>query len=160
MSIASAEVASENFRVFCRTAAYDVIFSNSRGWGQVPPLPRSAGAHGSFACKLEALNSYYPTLNITYHIKCQIVECSCWGWLSNTLGWLATIAFSTWSQKVSNMGVGWGGEIRGICPPHVGQRSTNWSRNSVDSMVFLSALLLHFIQKKKLPNFLAPSAQT
>ena len=37
VSIASAEGASENFRVFCRTAAYDVIFSNSRG-GQVPPL--------------------------------------------------------------------------------------------------------------------------
>ena len=34
---ASAEGSRENLRVFCRTAAYDVIFSNSRG-GQVPPL--------------------------------------------------------------------------------------------------------------------------
>ena len=47
----SDEGASENFRVFCRTAAYDVIFffSNSRGGGgQVPPplAPAPAGAHG------------------------------------------------------------------------------------------------------------------
>ena len=40
VSSASAEGASKNFRVFCRTAAYDVIFSNSRGGGQVPsPCP-------------------------------------------------------------------------------------------------------------------------
>ena len=31
VSIASAEGASENFKIFCRTAAYDVIFSNSSG---------------------------------------------------------------------------------------------------------------------------------
>ena len=39
VSIASTKGASENFRVFCRTAEYDVIFSNSRGGGQVPPCP-------------------------------------------------------------------------------------------------------------------------
>ena len=38
----SAEGASENFRVFCRTAKYDVIFSNSRGRASAPP---PAGAH-------------------------------------------------------------------------------------------------------------------
>ena len=44
--MASAEGGSEKFRVFCRTAAYDVLFSNSRGEGEVPPLPSPAGAHG------------------------------------------------------------------------------------------------------------------
>ena len=34
-----AEGASENFRVICRTAAYDVIFSNSRGGASAPPCP-------------------------------------------------------------------------------------------------------------------------
>ena len=35
VSIASVEGASKNFRVFCKTAAHDVIFSNSRAGGQV-----------------------------------------------------------------------------------------------------------------------------
>ena len=39
VSSASAVGASENFRVFCRTAAYDVIFSNSRGGASAPPCP-------------------------------------------------------------------------------------------------------------------------
>ena len=43
---ASAVGASENFRVFCRTAAYDVIFQIPGG-GKCPPLPPPAGAHGS-----------------------------------------------------------------------------------------------------------------
>ena len=40
VSSESAEGASENFRVFCRMAAYDVIFSNSRGASApfAPPL--------------------------------------------------------------------------------------------------------------------------
>ena len=43
VSIASAEGASENFRLLCWAAAYyDVIFSNSRG-ASAPPPP--AGAH-------------------------------------------------------------------------------------------------------------------
>ena len=43
--MASAGGASENFMVFCRTAAYDVIFSNFRG-GSAPPLAGPpAGAH-------------------------------------------------------------------------------------------------------------------
>ena len=37
VSIPSVEGASKNFRVFCTTAAYEVIFSNSRG-EQGPPL--------------------------------------------------------------------------------------------------------------------------
>ena len=41
VSIASAEGASENFRAFCRTAAYDVIFFKFQGGGEAPP----AGAH-------------------------------------------------------------------------------------------------------------------
>ena len=36
--MASAEGASENFKVFCRTAAYDVIFFQIPGGGAVPPL--------------------------------------------------------------------------------------------------------------------------
>ena len=36
---------SENFRVFRRTAAYDVLFQIPGRGGQVPPLP-PAGAHG------------------------------------------------------------------------------------------------------------------
>ena len=37
-----AEGANETFRVFCKTAAYDVIFFKLQGWGQVPS---PAGAH-------------------------------------------------------------------------------------------------------------------
>ena len=44
----SSEGASENFRVVCRTAAYDVIFSNSKG-GKCPLAP-SAGAHEPAHC--------------------------------------------------------------------------------------------------------------
>ena len=43
--IASAEGASENFKVFHRKEGYDTILSNSKGWGKCPfPL---AGAHVS-----------------------------------------------------------------------------------------------------------------
>ena len=35
----------ENFRVFCRTAPYDVTFFKLQG-GHVPPLSPTAGAHG------------------------------------------------------------------------------------------------------------------
>ena len=41
---ASAAGASEKFWVFCGTAAYDVIFSNSRGVASAPLAP-PAGAH-------------------------------------------------------------------------------------------------------------------
>ena len=43
--MASAIGASEKLRVFRMTAACDVIFSNTRGGEQVPPLPPPAGAH-------------------------------------------------------------------------------------------------------------------
>ena len=36
--MASAEGASKNFKVFCRTAAYDVISFQIPGGGAVPPL--------------------------------------------------------------------------------------------------------------------------
>ena len=42
----SAEGASENVRVFCRTAVCDVTFSNSRGEVPPPPFAPPAGAHG------------------------------------------------------------------------------------------------------------------
>ena len=42
---ASAVGASEKFRVFCGTAAHDVIFFKFQGGGQVPPLAPPAGAH-------------------------------------------------------------------------------------------------------------------
>ena len=45
--IASAEGAREKFRVFCRTAAYDVIFINSRE-GQVPTSPLRASMSTGF----------------------------------------------------------------------------------------------------------------
>ena len=47
--IASADGASENFRVFCRMAAHDVMFSNSKGWGQVSLLALPAGDHDLFS---------------------------------------------------------------------------------------------------------------
>ena len=37
--MANAEGASEHFRVFCRTAAYDVICGQIPGAGQVPQPP-------------------------------------------------------------------------------------------------------------------------
>ena len=41
-----ATFASEKFRVFCRTVAYDVIFFKFQGWGKCPPCPPPpAGAH-------------------------------------------------------------------------------------------------------------------
>ena len=43
VSIASAKGASENFKVFCRTAAYDVIFPNSRGGATAPGCPPPSG---------------------------------------------------------------------------------------------------------------------
>ena len=45
VSITSAEGASEKFRVFCRMAAHDVIFSKFQGGGKCPPCP-PASAHG------------------------------------------------------------------------------------------------------------------
>ena len=41
VSMASAEGASKKFRVFWRTAAYEVIFSNSRGRASAPPPLRA-----------------------------------------------------------------------------------------------------------------------
>ena len=52
VSIASTKGASENFRVFCRTAAYDVIFFKFQGGGKCPPLPPPAGAHGQLCCAI------------------------------------------------------------------------------------------------------------
>ena len=46
--MASAEGASENFKVFCRTAAYDVIFFQIPGGGSAP-LDPTAGAHAHAA---------------------------------------------------------------------------------------------------------------
>ena len=39
VSVASTEGASENFRVFCRTTAYDVIFFQIPGGGKCPGAP-------------------------------------------------------------------------------------------------------------------------
>ena len=58
VSSASAEGASDNFRVFCRTAAYDVIFSNSRE-GQVPPLPPLRAPMHCISVKYEGVSNKF-----------------------------------------------------------------------------------------------------
>ena len=49
--MASAEGASENFRVFGRTAAYDIIFFKFQGGGDGATAPPPAGAHAQLSIK-------------------------------------------------------------------------------------------------------------
>ena len=74
VSIATAEGASENFKVFCRTAAYDVIFSNSRG-GKCPLAPLRAPMMTSFDRRQNTTSKLQQQIALLFtrcHKRCDI----------------------------------------------------------------------------------------
>ena len=85
VSIASAEGASENFKVFCRTAAYDVIFSNSMGGGgNCPKLTPPSGRLCTWYRDRPGI--FISCLTTAYDVIFKVWKCK-WTYLLSPRGW-------------------------------------------------------------------------
>ena len=106
VSIASAEGASQNFRVICRTAAYDVIFFKFQGGGKCPPCPPCGRPWVCWLNHLNRVNHYvneiWPHISKElgyidlWHIS--LLTCCCLLWIK-CLSWITHITCNhSWSS--------------------------------------------------------------